>query len=129
MGYEVKMYVGSVSNHSKREDKNWFQEFAMLEMCKIDRMPHHLLEKGTPIFFYGTDGNTEITEDCYGDKLLAVPIDLVRDYFKKLAKDDYLRYFWAYTLLNTMTTKSKELRAKNENKHGRIPTHVFFFGH
>lgn len=83
MGYEVRMYVGRVSqNLTRDEQRRWFNTWAMIDVCNpgYDSETYKLSadrDIGDPIYIYGTDGNTEIVEDCYGKQLKAIPLDEV----------------------------------------------------
>lgn len=82
MGYEVKVYVGRVSVSTTRdEQRRWFNTWAMIDICKpgYDSEIYKLSadhDIGEPIYIYGSDGDTEIVEDCYGKRLRAFPLDV-----------------------------------------------------
>lgn len=119
MGYEIKLYLGQVSDISFYADKKYFKIYGMVDLCKpgydseIIRVDS---EAGDLIYFYGTDGNTEIIEDKYGKSLKAVPASTV---FKALKKDwedskkeyhayGYRRFYIAVYMLYTFIKSSEE---------------------
>ena len=126
MGYELKMFIGSVHHNQpsfSHKEHVWFQVMGMVEMCNIVCKPTCDKDLQVPVFMFGIDGNGEFIEDQYDDKLLAIPIEKALKYFKESRnKDKYRRNFWAYRVL-------KGMMCKDRGKHGITPTHVVFFGH
>jgi len=107
----------------------WFQIYAEIDLCKwgyqkdafndlVTKSHDEKRAKKEVIYFYGTDGNTRITEDCYGAQMFPVPI---KDALKALkASEDksapYRRATWAIALLESMVGDPEELG-------------VMFYGH
>lgn len=82
MGYEVTMHIGIISHAVDDYEKGaWLYPIAVLEMTKIyDSKLSNLAGvpgNGEKVYFYGTDGNTSITEDCYGKRLRAIDPQVV----------------------------------------------------
>lgn len=108
----------------------WFQTMAEVELCKLGYQNDALnrlidathkkareCAKKEVLYFYGTDGNTQITEDRYGDPIRAAPIANVYDAMKAAhGKSDYRRVKWALALLAEMVNDSEKLE-------------VVFYGH
>jgi hypothetical protein len=110
MGYEVDLYLGEVSDFSVLDDKGikWFSVCSMIDLSKPGYSSNIIKVKGeVPVYFYGTDGNTKITEDRYGEKLMAVKaqtlLDALEKDFKESKKDyggkGYRRFEMAVDLL------------------------------
>lgn len=88
----------------------WFQVIAEIDLCKcgynseihkIDRVNKD--ESHIWYWFGSGDGDTRVTEDCYGDKPKPVPIkDVVAALEIDAEKDDYRRFKWALALLKSM---------------------------
>lgn len=121
MGYEIKLIIGS-TDHVEGED-NYFMKYAEIDLCKIgmnsklnDLEMFNRSDK-TTWYFYADDGNTKVTEDCYGDKFKALPLS---DYIEKLQEDvvdsDYRRFKWALSLLKSMS-------------YDKEPKYVIAYGH
>lgn len=112
MGYEVKVFVGEVNQRITDDEKHgcaYFSVVAMLDLCK----PGHkseigaLSERGQDdenivkrlqgespfVYLYGLDGNTKFTEDCYGKKFSALPIDEV---IEALEHDEAQEKYWRF---------------------------------
>jgi len=100
----------------------YFQVYATIDLCKIgdcnlsavlkknenDRLEH---------YHYGSDGNTEITEDRYGDKPQTASIaDCIKALEKDVKESDYRRFKWALSLLKSMNDSSNDMK-------------VLWFGH
>jgi hypothetical protein len=129
MGYEVRLIVGQVCEWDKRQPQS-FITMAEIDLCKPGDC--HMLNLLVPghnfphVAVFGSDGDTQISQDRYGDKLYAIPIEtflpaLAKDFTK--SKDEYggvgyRRFLWAYRLLSSM---------KRHGKHDKI--HVVMFGH
>lgn len=96
MGYEVKIIVaGALSSYS--ESPKWLNVIAQIDMCKpgYESNLYRLCKNrvGTPVFFYAEDGNTEITEDHYGEPLVAIPIhEVLQAVETDRANDPYWRF-------------------------------------
>ncbi|MCK5020052.1 MAG: hypothetical protein KAS32_23565 [Candidatus Peribacteraceae bacterium] len=96
--------------------ETWFQIVATIDLCKcgdnsairdIDCVnkdeSHHW-------FWFENDGNTQTTEDRYGDKLKPVPINVVIQALKQDVKtDNYRRFKWALALLESMIDDKEKL--------------------
>lgn len=127
MGYETDIYVGSLP--LMRLDKNrplaWLQVMGMID-CSVlgdGLVSETVTKEGIPAYFFGTDGDTKITEDRYGSKLVAVPIKQVIEGLKKLlATEKYSRAQHAYDMLRSMKKRRK-------GYHGMVATHCIMFGH
>jgi hypothetical protein len=126
VGYETKIYVGTIADWAPpTKVGNYFQVFGMLDCSVIgcDLISDEVKAAGIPCYLYGSDGNTEITEDCYGERCKAVPIASVIEVLKALLKrEKYSRARWAYDMLKSMGTKRKD-------HHGMTATHCILFGH
>jgi len=126
MGYETKVYIGTASDFMSENGKRYFMTSAMVDLCKVDYLGYNPTEreaKGIPIFMYGSDGDTKILEDKYGEKLYALPI---AEFLERLQKCDdglYIRYRWLIQLLHSMT------KIPRKGSHGTQPTHVVLFGY
>lgn len=110
--------------------EQYFMVMAEIDLCKTDYDgPLHALHKESikrakelaanhVVYFYGTDGNTQIKEDLYGDPFSPVRIETVLKVLKtELEIDpDYRRFKWAAALLESMANDSEELE-------------VIFYGH
>ena len=132
MGYEVRMKIGNVSS------SGFISSIAEVDLCKIgdDRIDQLVQDSqnpeknisGKPVYFYGADGNTQITEDRYGKRMYPVSAKVVLNTFKKEMKEnkesaEYRRYKMALVLLESVVKNfSKKL---NSYDH----PYVIFFGH
>jgi len=90
-----------------------------MDLCKLGDSRLYNLNtkyKDTPCGIFASDGNTVITEDCYGDKLVAIPL---KEFLKVLKQDwtddkkrngtPYRRLDWAKILLNRISKEHEEL--------------------
>jgi hypothetical protein len=87
MGYETKLLIGYHTTQPSFKNKNvfWFQEIARIDLHKVGCLYED--EVSPLVFFYGDDGNTEITKDCYEDKLRAYPVHKVIAGIKLVIKE------------------------------------------
>src|SRR6056300_1619363 len=83
--------------------EQWLHLFGMIDLskcgnCKLLEVVSEFrqeLDDNLYPFIFGSDGNTQIKEDCYGDKLVPVPLTEVLVALKEDAKrDDYRRFKW-----------------------------------
>ena len=95
MGYESKLYI--VQKHDEFT-KPWYEVLATIDLAKmgydifIGRAFRNLFTIPQDGDMYGDDGNTNITEDCYGDPVEGALIDDVIDWLKEFtANNDYRR--------------------------------------
>ena len=124
MGYEVKVFVGEVSNTEGLEEKKakYFSPILMVDLCKpgdseigvlsgIDATTKGAEEDGLEhVYLFGLDGSIEFTEDKYGKRLTAIPLDDVLEALDADAdNDDYWRFKLA---LKTLTDLKKTAGAK-----------------
>lgn len=104
--------------------ERYFMVYAELDLCKLgyqDDALNRLIKKSHEdakrfwskefCYFYGTDGNTEITEDCYGEHFWPVPIEDVLAAINESIdpKEPYRRLTWAKALLEVMANDSEKL--------------------
>jgi hypothetical protein len=97
----------------------------MIDLCKVGGIlaHQHIVDKGIPVFIFGSDGDTKIEEDRYGASLKAIPIEHILENLKKMNEHvKYTRSVWAYDMLKSMSKKRKDF-------HGMTATHCIIFGH
>lgn len=127
MGYETTIYVGSLPLLRLDKDRPlaWLQVMGMID-CSVlhdGLVSEEVVKNGLPAYFFGTDGDTQITEDKYGTKLVAVPIKHVIGGLKQLlSTNKYSRAQHAYDMLRSMKKKRK-------GYYGMIATHCIIYGH
>ena len=110
MGYEVRMYVGWVSTYKfDSEDSRYFSPTLTLNLGKIHGTEiSNLCSKVNKneddfVYFYGSDGETVITEDMYGKRLYALQLKTVLDAIKRdLKAHDYVFLKLAHEILKTL---------------------------
>lgn len=143
MGYEIKIYFGWLSDFHAEGEPKPFMEIASIDMAKAgyESQTHKLATSkdwntvsAVPACLYGSrpDGcecdDARITEDLYGVKLMAVPIEHVRAAleadFEASCKEEsgpYLRNRWACDLVRSLM---------NHDGYGAfVCTHAVFYGH
>lgn len=74
MGYESKVYLVDEHHSVQRVDpqqnkRNWSEVIAYVNMCAMGTEFVRLFSTEFTGYFYADDGNTEVLEDKYGDKL------------------------------------------------------------
>lgn len=121
MGYETRLYIGEV-RPDPRNQPNWFQVFAMVDLCKAGTLTPENKDNTIPVYFFAEDGNTKITQDRYGEPLIAYPIEVVKEKLKTKINENYARYSWAYETLVAITKKLP-------GKYASPATHCILFGH
>lgn len=114
MGYETTLYIGLRTTQTTsaigKENVYWFKEFARIQLGKVGDMgeaiPMPRRKKLPEVFFYGDDGNTEIFEDRYEDKLRAYPPKIIIEYLKKMMaeNDEYPKGLLTIKVLEEMQT-------------------------
>lgn len=107
MGYETKLIIGRKTNMEgyKNKDAKFVIVVAEIDLCKsvfggtyIDK------EQDTEkVYIYASDGDTEIVEDRYGDRLFAVNPKKVLKMMQDANKPEkYRRYNAAIPLLKSL---------------------------
>lgn len=117
MGYESELYLGETFPHGVGDvdGASYVSVIAMFDLCKMgsggpfaEMRRRHPAPAEPAFFFYGTDGDTRITGDPYGDNLQPLPLDEVVDALKaEIALGDscgdvYRRLMPAYALFAAM---------------------------
>lgn len=122
---------GSGFEYQKDKDGNYvktgriekyFSVYAMVDLCKcgydskiydLSGKSHKLANENKDkyfYYFYGSDGNSQVVEDRYGDYMYAMPIkDTIKALTADRQKDEYRRYKWAIALLNSMKDDQENL--------------------
>lgn len=79
MGYESRLYVVDKHKDMKSDDLGlvWATVIAVYDLSKAGEDFVHKVSAfpDTDCYIFADDGNTEITEDCYGDKLKEIPLN------------------------------------------------------
>ena len=118
MGYEIKLYYGEKTGQKRNEKDNaqYFQVVGMVDVCKPGYDSKlFALNKNAPktpeVFFYDSDGNTEVITDRYDDALRVRP---VADVLKALRADNkrepYRRFSIAIAALQAAQKDFKDLQ-------------------
>lgn len=95
MGYETKLYVVDKSDHIEQNGLRWGDTIAVFDLCKSypvsDKMRHY---PPADCYVYADDGNTMITEDCYGEPLREIPLkDTIQIIQEATEQDGYYRRY------------------------------------
>lgn len=117
MGYEVEMYVGTVSSYGG--GLRHFSIVGYVDLCKpeydseVGKLSKNPEVGDEYICFYGTDGNTKITEDAYGKSLKAINPEYILEALQLDKKTGYRGFDIAYALLESiMSNFSKDENIK-----------------
>jgi hypothetical protein len=107
-----------------KKTATYFNVYATVDLCKcgyssnISKIDKKNLDKDNYIYFY--DGGMETNTDLYGEYMKPVPIKEVIEALRKdVFEDDYRRFKWALSLLESM----ESMESDSEN------IEVLFFGH
>lgn len=116
MGYETQLIIGDATGNTYGGVR-YFMTYATIDMCKLGQ--HSALydldwcnkkDSDDPVYgFYAPagDGDTQITEDRYGDVPKPIPIAKVIKALKKdFMRDDYRRIKWAIAMLEAIEASS-----------------------
>lgn len=101
--------------------KYWLNIFGMIDLCKVgynSPLSTFVQEKFKEandnkeksfVYFYGTDGNTEIFEDKYGDYLAVAPLtEIYGKLLETIEQDsDYRRYAWTKGFIEGVLSNTK----------------------
>lgn len=106
MGYETKLIIGKNTNAPLEDiDASYVSVIATIDLCKsvfydtwIDK--DDVTKK---VFFYGSDGNTVIKQDSYGNPLYAIdPIKVLNMMIDANREEEYRRYQAAIPMLESL---------------------------
>lgn len=107
MGYETKLIIGKLTDLKGYENKDcdYVSIIAEIDLCK-SCFYDTWLNKETDthkVFIYGTDGDTEISKDRYGNQLFSIDPSKVLDMMEAAnKKEKYRRYMAAIPLLKSL---------------------------
>jgi len=117
MGYETQLLIGKDTG-MEFQGATWFQIYATVDMCKLGNSELFNLgwvnktpDKKMWNWYAPTgDGDTQFTEDRYGDRPRPVPLeDVVNALRADIRKDgNYRRLHWALALLENMQANAGE---------------------
>lgn len=114
MGYESKLYIVEKSPSCAIVRKDfpdpmyWGEVIAVFDLCKLPDSVSRKLRNypNTNCYIYADDGNTRITEDCYGDPLAEIPVpDAIQILKEGASHDNYRRYAPCIQLLEGFDLK------------------------
>ena len=114
MGYESKLFVVEKSTMCELVSEDfpapmyWGEVIAMFDLCKLPDLVSRKLRNypNTNCYIYADDGNTRITEDCYGDPLAEIPVpDAIRILEEAAEQSYYRRYAPCIQLLKGFNLK------------------------
>ncbi len=92
MGYESKLYVVD-KHHYNWGNKAWGEKIAMFDLCCVPGLNFNKYP-ATNCYILADDGNTEITEDAYGEVLSEIPIkDAIQMLEDVIEKEKYYRRY------------------------------------
>lgn len=94
--------------------ETFFMVYAMIDLCKcghgsvVSGLDWKNTDKSHLWYWY--DGNTQLKEDCYGERPRPLSLPTVIEALEKdVKKDCYRRFKWALALLKSMANDSKDL--------------------
>lgn len=124
MGYELKMYLADVSTLADKDYRFYFNTIAMVDLCKccerFNTIVNQEREKSKiHVYLYDGMGENEekLTEDAYGQELVAVPaLPILKALNMINTKSYYRRYAIAIELLKQAIIDFDDLK-------------LVFFGH
>ncbi len=94
--------------------ETYFMIYAEIDLCKLGRDSHIgkiLTENKSDkeeFYYFGSDGNTKITEDIYGSKPNEISVAKCIEALRLDVKDsDYRRFKWALALLESMKDENE----------------------
>ena len=102
MGYESKLYVVDKASRIQKDGKRWGDVVAMFDLGKYYTLSDVLRRKPkTDCYIIAEDGNTEITEDRYGESLTESDLKTVISILEKdIANGE--KYRRIYPLLSAL---------------------------
>ena len=95
----VSIKLGKIYHTSLEEVHTKYKELARKKLT------------GEYVYFYHSNGNTEFSEDSYGDPLAAVPFNVVREAVLEDIKKNriYRQFHWLAGLLEAMSEEAGEM--------------------
>lgn len=95
MGYESKLIVIDKTDiFDDCLNMKFGIRIATFDLCKVPSVAQDVRDyPDTNAYFYADDGDTQVTEDLYGEPLKEVPIpDMIQILEKAAVSDNYRRY-------------------------------------
>jgi len=107
MGYDLRLHVGELlpmhTEIGSEDSPMWMKELARIELGNpsdvVIKKLTSLMKKCPYCFFYADDGDTQVIEDKYSDRMKAIPANKVLEILKKNNPDNYHRYNMAIAFL------------------------------
>tara|TARA_R110002020_G_scaffold213427_1_gene420274 strand:- start:66916 stop:67284 length:369 start_codon:yes stop_codon:yes gene_type:complete len=113
MGYEVKMFVGKRFPWQISDGPNHLMTYGTFDLCKVGDC--HIgdcegdLRVEVSLVEVSLGGDDYEDEDCYGEKLYAIPLEVVLEAIKKDCEDsDYRRFKVGRDFLQSFKDNFKE---------------------
>lgn len=102
MGYEHKLII--VDQYGSITDDHgncWAEVISILNLCKADIPVSEFFRESNCYIYFDGDGNTQVTEDMYGDQLTeCIDVPKFLKWLKsQYAEDHYRRYAVAIELI------------------------------
>jgi hypothetical protein len=132
MGYETKMYLAESQAEIIPGEKRYAKIVGMIDLCKVGGGEFMSLREKcldsqageSTHYFYADDGDTQITEDCYGDPIVELdPEEVLRALKTDNTNEPYRRFEVAIGMLEKFTQYFEG------NKEDSIYPVVLTFGH
>lgn len=104
MGYETRMYCGTLSNFAEDKGMVYMSIVGMVDLCKcgcngalpdIIKSSHKkdVNSSTGPVYFFAFGSNKRVKEDSYGDRMYPVPAKTVLKAMRKSHEEEkYRRY-------------------------------------
>lgn len=112
MGYESKLYIVEKGYKIEGEEKVYSSPIIVYDLCKFYDVSDFMREQPqTDAFFYMDDGNTEVTEDMYGEPLTECELTKFLTFMKGIMSNPYnINYRRIPPLMAILETLAKQLQ-------------------
>lgn len=111
MGYEIRLYiVRKTTSFDCNVNLRWAEKIAVFDLGKVPAVSDKMRAySATDAFVYADDGNTEITEDDYGEPLTEIPVsDAITILENAAERDNYWRYKPCIALLKAVQEEKQK---------------------
>ena len=94
MGYESKIIIVRKGHLTNEDGMRYATKLAEFDLGKVYGLSDHIRNRpNTDCYYYADDGNTQITEDRYGERLKEIAVnDLAKMVETAMEYDDYYLY-------------------------------------
>lgn len=117
MGYESKIIIVKKGHLTNQDGMRYATKLAEFDLGKVYELSDQIHRKPTTdCYYYADDGDTQITEDRYGDRLKEIPVDELAEMVETVIAVEEASGYGAYWLYHILLATLKEFERFNTDR-------------